>query len=203
MPEHVSDMLYRAASVWNELTEYIYVLTYGYKNNLYTLRLTFSYEDFPHLAGFQYLKDISFPRYSNRKIIPHILDHSITLDTIRKSINFNKMVLPRLEALSHIKNIFDSDFQLFSYVPRMYPFYTRIQADYLISHSSTSTYFIFLIQTNADGSSKCDYLCCSTFKQTERNYKINQRSRTLLKKERIHLPSTTSVVLLDRLSNSP
>ena len=56
-----NNILYQAASVWNKLTDYCYVFTYGYKNQLYTINLSFSMEDFPHLAGFQYLKDISLP----------------------------------------------------------------------------------------------------------------------------------------------
>ena len=51
------DILYRAAEVWKELTEYHYVFTYGYKGELHEIKLTFSLEDFPHLAGFHYLKD--------------------------------------------------------------------------------------------------------------------------------------------------
>ena len=49
-----NNILYQAASVWNTLTDYCYVFTYGYKNQLYTINLSFSMEDFPHLAGFQY-----------------------------------------------------------------------------------------------------------------------------------------------------
>lgn len=58
------DIFYQAASVWNELTEYNYPLTYGYKNKLYKINLTFSPEDFPHLAGFQYLRDIALPGFN-------------------------------------------------------------------------------------------------------------------------------------------
>ena len=51
-----NNILYQAASVWNTLTDYCYIFTYGYKNQLYTINLSFSMEDFPHLAGFQYLR---------------------------------------------------------------------------------------------------------------------------------------------------
>ena len=57
-----NDIFYQAASVWNELTDYKYVFTYGYKNKLYTINLSFLSEDFPHLAGFQYLKDLSLQK---------------------------------------------------------------------------------------------------------------------------------------------
>ena len=34
-------------------------------------------EEFPHLAGFQYLKDISLPKYSPRKIVKQIINQKI------------------------------------------------------------------------------------------------------------------------------
>ena len=53
------DLLQQSAQAWKEITEYRYLFTYGYKNQLYPINLTFSLEDYPHLAGFQYMKDIS------------------------------------------------------------------------------------------------------------------------------------------------
>lgn len=180
----------------DSISEFIY----GYKNKLYSINLTFSAEDFPHLAGFQYLKDISLPRYNPGKIVSRILDGTIKLEQIQKGRQYEKMVLTRLEALVRMKDTLDNDFNLFSYMPRMYPFYTQIKADYLISRHSDITSFVFIIQTNADGTAKCDYLCCSAFKQTERNYEANQRARTLLKKKRIHINSNSSTILLDKLT---
>ena len=52
MQDEKQDILYRAATVWKELTGYHYRLTYGYKGELHQINLTFSSEDFPHLAGF-------------------------------------------------------------------------------------------------------------------------------------------------------
>lgn len=195
-----ADIFYRAASVWKELTEYKYLLTYGHKNNLYEINLTFSPKDFPHLAGFQYLKDITLPRYNPEKIVSHILDGTITLRQIQKSIHYDKMIVPRLEALTRMKDTLDNDFTLFSFVPRMYPFYTQIKADYLISYHSDIITFVFIIQANTNGTAKCDYLCCSAFKQKNRDYEANQRALALLKKERIHISTNVSTVLLDKLS---
>lgn len=161
-----NDIFYQAAFVWNELTEYRYIFTYGYKNKLSTIKLTFSPENFPHLMGLQYLKDLT---------------------------------LPRLEALTRLKDILENDFNLFSYMPRMYPFYTQIKADFLISGHTDITSYVFLIQSKIDGTGQCDQLCCSAFRQDNRDFEKNQRVRVLLKKERIHIPSNTSTVLLDRL----
>ena len=80
------NLLQQSALAWKEITEYRYSLIYGYKKQLYPLHLTFSLEDYPHLAGFQYMKDLSLPNYNSSKI-----------------------------------------------VPRMYPFFTSIKADYILS----------------------------------------------------------------------
>lgn len=200
MSDSTVDIFYQAAFAWRELTEYNYLFTYGYKHKLYEINLTFSPEDFPHLAGFQYLKDISLPKYNPQKTVSRILDGTIKLEQIQKSAGYEEMIVPRLEALVRMKDALDNDFILFSYMPCMYPFYTQIKADYLISCHSDVTNYIFIIQANADGITKIDHLCCSAFQQGERDYETNQRSRALLKKERIHISTNTSTVLLDKLS---
>lgn len=110
------------------------------------------------------------------------------------------MVKPRLEAIIHLKKSLDNEFNLYSFMPRMYPFVTNIKADYLIASHVDIDSYVFIIQTTLDGSAKCDFLCCSAFTKDERDYEANQRKRTLLKKERIHIPSNVSSVLLDKLS---
>nr|WP_276009042.1 PBECR4 domain-containing protein [Aequitasia blattaphilus] len=193
--------MYQAASVWNKLSEYKYSLTYGYKNKLYEINLTFSPNDFPHLAGFQYLKDLALPKYNRSKILSRILNGTLNLKQIQKATQYEKMVLPRLEVLVQIKDALDNDFNLFSYMPDKYPFHTQIKADYLISHHSDIVSLVFIVQSYVDDSAQCNYLCCSTFKQGERNYESNQRPRVLLKKERIHINSGSSAILLDKLSS--
>ena len=82
----------------------------------------------------------------------------------------------------------------------MYPFITNIKADYLISSHFSIDNFIFIIKASSQGEAKCDFLCCSIFEKGERDYETNQRLRKLMKKERIHLPSNTTDILLDRLT---
>lgn len=123
------------------------------QKQLYPLHLTFSLEDYPHLAGFQYMKDLSLPNYNSSKI-----------------------------------------------VTRMYPFFTSIKADYILSSHYKLDNFIFIIKATAKDELKCDFVCCSIFeKDDQRNYETNQRSRTLLRKERIHIPSGTSTILFNKL----
>lgn len=193
------DILYRAAEVWKELTEYHYVFTYGYKGELHEIKLTFSPEDFPHLAGFHYLKDIALPRYSPRKTVDMILSGKITYDKVKKGTLYQEYVKPRLLALVRLKEILEQEFDLFSYMPQFYPFVTKIKADYLISSRIEPTAFVFIIRESPSGNAVCDFLCCSAFEEGGRDYRANQRSRTLLKKERVHIETQDTVVLYDRL----
>ena len=86
-------------------------------------------------------------------------------------------------------------------MPRMYSFYTNIKADYLIASHVVIDSFVFLIHTSPNGDAKCDFLCCSTFAKGDRDYEQNQKKRTLLKKERIHIPSNITTVSLNKLDN--
>lgn len=197
-----NNILYQAASVWKNLTEYRYIFTYGYKKQLYTINLAFSMGDFPHLAGFQYLKDLALPRYNPSQTVNRILEHKIRYEQIIKGVQYEEMVKPRLEALVHLEDILNNEFLFFSYMPKMYPFTTTIKADYLISSHLDLINFVFIIQNNNNGNSKCDYLCCSAFAKGERNYEANQRPLALLRKERIHIPTNTSLTIIDKLNPS-
>lgn len=194
------DILKQSALSWKELTEYRYQFIYGYKKTLYPINLTFSNEDYPHLAGFQYMKDISLPNYSSAKIADRILEGKITFEQIQKAAQYEEMIKPRLEALVHLKKSLDNDFNLYSFMSRMYPFITNIKADYLITSHLMIDSYVFIIHTTPKGDAKCDFLCCSAFAKGDRDYETNQRKRALLKKERIHIASNTTTVLLNKLN---
>ena len=140
------DLLQQSAQAWKEITEYRYLFTYGYKNQLYPINLTFSLEDYPHLAGFQYMKDISLPNYSSAKIADRILEGKIPFEKVQKAAQYDEMIKPRLEALVRLKESLDNEFNLYSYMPCKYPFITSIRADYLISSHFSVDNFIFIIK---------------------------------------------------------
>lgn len=183
------------------MSEFSYHFTYGYKNKLYSIQLLFPPERFPHIAGFQYLKDIALPRYNPSKILDMILAGKICADQIEKGIYYEESVKPRLQAISRLQETIEDTFLFYSYRPEFYSFSTRIQADYLVSSTSLPADFIFIIKSDSRGEAEvCDFVCCSAFEQTGRDFRENQRMRTILKKERFHIPTGTSVILFDRLS---
>ena len=164
------DLLQQSAKAWKEIIEYCYLFTYGYKKQLYPIKLTFSLEDYPHLAGFQYTKDISLPNYSSAKIADRILEGKISFEKVQEAAQYEEMIKPRLEALVHLKESLDNEFNLYSYMPQMYPFITGIKADYLISSHFSVDNFIFIIKANSQGELKCDFLCCSIFETNTYSY---------------------------------
>ena len=196
------NLLLQSAMAWKEMTEYSYLFTYGYKKKLFTINLTFSLDDYPHLAGFQYMKDLSLPNYTSAKLINRILEGKISFKNIQKATQYETLIKPRLKALIHLKESLDNPFVLLSYMPKMYPFYTNMKADYLISSHINFTSYIFIIQSNKSSPVESNYLCCSLFEKSERDYKTNQKTLTILKKERIHIPTNTSIILFNKLLDS-
>ena len=196
------DILFETAKVWSDLMEYKYILTYGYKNQLTKINLIFSKEDFSHLAGFQYLKGLPFLKYNSSQLLDKILKKKITYAQISKGRKFKQMVEPRLHALIHLQDILDNDFRFYTYTPKLYPFSTTIKADYLISSNQNSQDYVFIIRISTNPKAPSDFLCCSAFSKGTRDYEYNQSKRTLLKKERIHLPTNTSVILFDKLNSN-
>lgn len=193
------NILYEAAAIWDILTDYQYIFTYGYKGTLHTINLTFPYEAFPHLAGFHYLKDLSIPRFNSSKIVANILNNKITLETIIKGFQYDNMVKPRLSALSKLINILDENFILYSYSPHLYPFATMLRANYLISSHLNEVNYIFITKNSSDNKIN-NYLCCSIFSKRNRDYEFHQIPLTLLKKEKINIKTKTSVVYVNNIT---
>ena len=194
-----NDILFQSAKIWETLLDHKYILTVGYKKQLHIINITFSKKDFSHLAGFQYLKDLPILKLNSTQILTKILERKITYEQVNRGILFAEMVEPRLNALIHLKEILDNDFTLFTYIPKFYSFATTIKADYLLSSNIGSKHFVFILRTHNIQNTDNSFLCCSAFTKGDRDYESNQRKRTLLKKERIHIPTNTSTILFNKL----
>ena len=58
---------------------------------------------------------------------------------IEMGLQYEESVKPRLEAIVRLKSTLENNFSLFTYMSKMYPFHTAINADYLISYHSNIT----------------------------------------------------------------
>lgn len=83
------DLLLDAAKAWDALTSVIYRIEIGRKGKHSSIELAFDLSDFPHLAGMQYAKDVSFSlrpaQYYGSKLVPVLLSGTMDDSLITKS----------------------------------------------------------------------------------------------------------------------
>ena len=115
------DLLYEAASAWQELTAFTYRITYGKRGVLHTITLKFEVSEFYHLAGFQYMNDIVLPfRFSHAKAVDAALTGRITQKHIAKSENW-EAIKERLTAITKLRQALDTSFSVYKFNPGVLP----------------------------------------------------------------------------------
>ena len=119
------DLLYEAASAWQELTAFSYRIIYGKRGILHTITLQFEVSEFYHLAGFQYMNDIVLPvRFSHTKAIEAALSGRITQAHIAKSENW-EAIKERLTAITKLRQALDTSISENNYQPELLPYNTK------------------------------------------------------------------------------
>ena len=150
------------------------------------------------------MKDVSsIPRSTPRKTVERIREGAITQQMIEQGVDYEKLVKPRLLALTALEESLDNEFQLYTFVPRFYSFHTNIRADYLITSIRSPISFVFMVQDrdaekNDPQEIKHHCLCCSAFYKAERDYTQNQRTCSLLRKEKVNIQSGETNTLYER-----
>lgn len=172
-----------AANAWNDLHNTRYILDIAKKCNLQRIELSFPDEDFPHLSGIHYAKDIDFginkAEYYGKKLIPTLLSKRIDDTIIETSQNWNK-ISGRLTAIKNLQATLDGNFIIASFNRLKVRGYSQIDAKFAIKSTiSDDVYFVFL--DNRDG----NYYCKSAFKKSLTDYFENQTIMTLLQKTKI------------------
>lgn len=177
-----------AAKAWNALHETKYILDVARKKKLAKIELSFSAEDFPHLSGMQYAKDIDFGVHKSElqgeHLIPALLNGEIDDAKIEGSRNWQK-ISGRLEAIAGIEKIMDEVFTIAAFSNLRVRCHSRIEAEYVIKGKIGDFYFILL-----DGCAG-HYFCKSAFKKEFIDYTENQSIMTVLQKVKIVGGSST------------
>ncbi len=199
LEQSTETLLFRAACAWQALQNVRYRFTYGRKSVLTVIELGFPQDGFHHLAGFQHLKDLQLPRANAARTMELVLNGVITQEQIQKGIKFQKTVLPRLQALVRLQDTLERDPVLYAFAAGKCPFHTDIVADYLIVNEQPETDFVFILKTDKAEQEIADFVCCSAFEKTFRDYTAGQGKRILLKRERIDCTTGETVVLYNRL----
>lgn len=145
--------------------------------------MSFNNEDFPHLAGMQYAKDVDFglnkAEYYGELLVPAILNRALESKKIEQSRNWNK-ISGRLKAIINLQNTFDGDFQLYRFNKNKVRGYSEIQAKYVIKSVITDEiYFVFFDKEENR------FYCKSAFRKEITDYGENQTRLIMLKKLKV------------------
>jgi len=217
-----NDYLINALKSFKNLlnTEYMYVInTCGHDKKESALRLKFQKENFFHLTGCQYLKDVrkiqkyikSDPKTGKTvpkaKFFDEVESQAITIDTLKSSV-FYSDIEERLKNLEKFENILDKSLSIFEWdgFIRNYDKGTyevtrkksEIIADYIIraplEKDVQNKLYAFII---ADRGSKEFFRPVSFISEEKTDYCLNQKYVTLLvKKKRINTQDSETLYIL-------
>lgn len=172
-----------AAIAWNALHNVNYIFDIGRKGELKRIKLSFLDEDFPHLAGMQYARDVDFgirkAEYYGKKLIPALLNKCMDDTKIEASRNWIR-ISGRLMAIINLQNTLDNNFIIVSFDKSKVKGYSQIDAEFVIKSTITDDiYFVFFDERSGL------YYCKSAFRKETIDYADNQSAMTLLQKVKI------------------
>ncbi|WP_407429287.1 PBECR4 domain-containing protein [Treponema sp.] len=183
--------LYQAAQNFNKLLGIKYEIMLGKKGNTILFELTFSKNDFYHLAGLHYLTDIRDLKNDRAKIFDKLLADFDFSEKIVKS-DFYARIQERVNHLANLESIIDSNKTVFKYNEKERPF-SKIKADFLLKNKEEyENLFLFLAYRNE---SEC--FCRSFFPDNRVDYAENQITMSLLKKKKIYILTGEEIVLYE------
>lgn len=187
------DNLKSAALVFNGLLAVKYKIILGKRGNLTEFSIGFEKEDFFHLIGLQYLRDIPQLKKNRGIIFDKIISGEITESLISKS-SFYEDIRQRIIDFIAFEELLDSNELVFKYARNRATF-SNILAEYLLkTRYNCRTSYIFLDRSN----DRSDKFCRSFFFNENNNYTLNQIAMTLLYKEKV-LANGESIIQLDKI----
>ena len=170
-------LLYDAAVAWDKLLTVSYQFTYVKKRRLHDISLSFQADQFSHLSGAHYVRDVDLKNpYSKGEFLSMVLSGEIDAAAVEKSADWED-IKGRLEGIVRLESILNGEFSLYLFRREILPFYSSITANYLIKNLQTGeSVFLFV-----DGPLNASF-CKSIFTMTDRDYSKGQTKVSLLKK---------------------
>ncbi|WP_429971925.1 PBECR4 domain-containing protein (plasmid) [Fructilactobacillus sp. Tb1] len=169
------DKLRKAATIYNNLINKEIKIVIGRKGKKTDLYIDFSVEDFYHLVGFHYLKDLrNIARMSSKIAFEKILNDEITISMLEKSKYFNQ-IEDRIECILLFSKVATNVSSVYKFRRVEYSF-SKINWEYLITFpTEISNAYLFLRELRKNPN---HFICVSTFENT--GYERNQIKYTLL-----------------------
>lgn len=175
-------LLHDAAVAWSKMYNTKYEFLLGQRNKSERVILTFSPEDFPHLAGMQYANGVDFgirrAEVMSQKFVQKVIDGNVNVERIEKAEKWNQ-IEGRLSSIIDLECALDSDFEIRSFNPKRTRHGTTIEARYVIkSNSSKLTFFLFVDEASGR------WFCRSIFRYGVVDFTDNQSPVAVLKKRK-------------------
>lgn len=187
-----------SANAFEKMFKKKYKIVIAYKKQLLSFEMDFRKEDFAHLVGLQYLKDLDLGK-NDTIIYEKIVNKEITDDLLARSCFYLQVdnnyvkVKERIADFKHIEECIDSKSIVVKYIKGKNA-YSMIDADFLITVAlHGDTYYIFIRKRRKEET----YMLCSFFKKVQ---ECKGDKAYWLYKEKIDEDTATSIVLYDRLS---
>ena len=160
------DKIYEAAAKYVVLSQYEYRFVLSKSRKCRIVKVNFLHEDFYHLTGLQYIKEIDLPKNRKRIMDDIIFRHKITDSILEKSKTYtnplqDKDIKSRIDHLRFLEEYLDNDNIIKVFTTRnQQNMSSLINADYIIeSQIKGDAVYIFLKQrTEAP-----DYYCVVSF----------------------------------------
>lgn len=145
--------------------------------------MSFLNEDFPHLSGMQYAKDVDFgirkSEYYGAKLVPALLSKYLDDTKIEGSRNWSK-ISGRLTAIINLQTTLEHEFVIVSFNRTKVRGYCQIEAQFAIKNiTSGDVFFVFLDERRGR------YYCKSAFRKEFTDYIENQSAMTVLQKIKV------------------
>jgi len=178
-----------AQKAFSKLLDIEYQFVLGRKDKTVSLTIEFQKYHFFHLAGLQYLKDLSRLFIPAEEVYNQIESGQLPVSYIESSNNYD-YIEGRVEYLPTLEYIFDSNDTIFKYNPELQAF-SVIEADFLLRNEINKVpIFVFL---SKDKNKK--YFCKTFFPQGKKDYTERQTKWTVLFKKKIVKSTNTETVL--------
>ena len=176
---------------FQQLLETRYHIVLGRKGKTIHISISFEIEDCFHLMGLQKFKDKKEER-GKRKILMDILNDVEYRRAFASSPFYDNTIADRISCATKLSRIIEADGTVFQFSKGRLPFWSAIDAQFLLSNSSIDGKQIYLFLANR--SSNDDRLVCkSIFHKEKKDYTVNQTIWTVLLKEKTTGDITTII----------
>lgn len=141
------NILCYSANKYSELVKnnVIYTFTIGRKGKSKRIIIDFTNNEFYHLAGLHYIKDVEFPSPKAEEIFLLIRDNNEFQEKILASSKLPK-IIERLTHIEHLDAVLNHPDDVVVWEQKRANFSTNLKADYLVSRMHDSVYDIFGIK---------------------------------------------------------